>query len=154
GCVIIGIKRMISARFCYCYYESTVCSISVLTKKRPREHQADAAFVEFCRPSCSVDFCRKRPRAICSASDVADTIVDCQGKCQHTSCQACTLIDEPTCPACSQSDFRCLKKFGKCMQKFICSSRKRSCSWTPKSVKVEESNSKGVYRFPACLASS
>ncbi|XP_012935657.1 insulin-like growth factor-binding protein 2 isoform X2 [Aplysia californica] len=41
-----------------------------MSKKQARQHQSDAAFVEFCRPKCTASFCRKHPRAICSARKV------------------------------------------------------------------------------------
>ncbi|XP_061193985.1 uncharacterized protein LOC133202224 [Saccostrea echinata] len=86
----------------------------------PKPHQK-------CRPKCSPKFCREHPRAICSAIKVADQSRDCQFPCQHTSCQACRFIAEPKCKSCLKDDFRCLKRYGKCVKRQYCTKRKFPC---------------------------
>ena len=58
---------------------------------------------------------------------VAEFLQPCQSKCQHTSCSACRFVTTPSCRKCKQDDFRCLKKFGKCVRKDTCSRRKFPC---------------------------
>ncbi|XP_059174639.1 CCN family member 3-like [Physella acuta] len=120
-----------------------------MSKKRSRGHQADAGFVEYCQPKCSPEFCAQHPRAVCSASDVVDTVIECHGKCQHTSCRACAFIEEPDCPSCQKDDFKCLNKFGRCIKKHVCSSRKKNCL----GVKAQSTTARGkfVCKVPNCL---
>ena len=53
----------------------------------------------------------------------------CQAPCQHTTCQACYFKtkDEPPCRKCSTNDFDCLKKFGKCVKRELCTRAKYPC---------------------------
>eukprot|EP00105_Crassostrea_gigas_P035671 XP_019919819.1 PREDICTED: uncharacterized protein LOC105320919 isoform X2 [Crassostrea gigas] len=80
-----------------------------------------------CRPMCSPKFCRQHPRAVCSAIKVAEVSRSCQSPCQHTSCQACRFESEPKCKACQKDDFRCLKRYGKCVKRQYCTKRKYPC---------------------------
>lgn len=80
-----------------------------------------------CRPMCSPKFCRQHPRAVCSAIKVAEVSRSCQSPCQHTSCQACRFEWEPKCKACQKDDFRCLKRYGKCVKRQYCTKRKYPC---------------------------
>ena len=59
--------------------------------------------------------------------DVAEFLQPCQSKCQHTSCSACRFVTTPSCRKCKQDDFRCMKRFGKCVRKDTCSRRKFPC---------------------------
>ncbi|XP_067664624.1 insulin-like growth factor-binding protein 7 [Haliotis asinina] len=112
-----------------------------------RGPQADAGFSGFCRPKCSPQYCRRNPKAVCSASDAAEVRRDCHGDCQHTSCNACTFQREPECPVCRKDDFRCLKKFGKCIKKQTCSRKRYPCKW--RKLKTPEKG-KFVCQVPQC----
>ncbi|XP_055881857.1 cysteine-rich motor neuron 1 protein-like [Biomphalaria glabrata] len=121
-----------------------------MTKKPARGHQADATFVEFCRPPCTAEFCSHHPRALCSASEVVEVINECQGRCQHTSCSACSFQHVPNCPKCRKNDFRCIKKFGKCIRKQACSVRKKTCKFSFKQV-ANQTSGKFLCKLPGCL---
>ncbi|RUS76431.1 hypothetical protein EGW08_015800 [Elysia chlorotica] len=122
-----------------------------VVKKNSRGQQSDAAARNSCRPKCSPELCARRPRAICSAGDSANTMMSCQGKCQHTSCRACQVVQEPKCPTCARDDFRCIRKFGRCIQKHSCKLRKRKCK--PKNSKnISELTGKFVCEVPQCIA--
>lgn len=99
-----------------------------------------------CSPSCTPDYCRKNPKAICSAHDTAEEQQKCQGKCQHTSCSACRFISEPDCAKCGKDDFQCMRQFAKCIKKQICSRQKFPC----KKSKIDE-NGKFTCAVPKCL---
>lgn len=60
-------------------------------------------------------------------SKVAEVSQSCQSPCQHTSCQACNFESEPKCKACQKDDFRCLKRYGKCVKRQYCTKRKYPC---------------------------
>ncbi|KAK7450212.1 hypothetical protein BaRGS_00039960, partial [Batillaria attramentaria] len=95
-----------------------------------RSHdQADAAFEQKCRPLCTLQLCTRRPRAVCSAREVAETERPCQGTCQHTSCRACAMEEDTECVKCTGRDFRCLKQFGRCVARKRCRGKggRRSC---------------------------
>lgn len=61
-------------------------------------------------------------------SDVVDMKRDCQGPCQHTSCQACSWVDpDPDCVACALNDYGCIKRFAKCIKRSYCTRSKFPC---------------------------
>lgn len=99
-----------------------VCKkVPVQVKDQPPEHRST------CRRKCTPEYCAKRPNAICSAVDVAEFLQPCHSQCQHTSCSACRFTKPPSCRKCAEDDFRCLRKFGKCIRKDTCSRRKFPC---------------------------
>ncbi|KAJ8304700.1 hypothetical protein KUTeg_018283, partial [Tegillarca granosa] len=73
-----------------------------------------------CHPKCTPQFCLSHPKAICSAINVAEKSEDCQKPCQHTSCKACRFLREPECRKCKKDDFRCMKKYGRCIKRDYC----------------------------------
>lgn len=84
--------------------------------------------LDTCEPKCTPDFCERRPRAICSAIDVVDVKRDCHGKCQHTSCQACSWVEPPVdCGACRSDDFDCLRRFASCVRRQHCTRDRFPC---------------------------
>ncbi|XP_060594939.1 uncharacterized protein LOC132749238, partial [Ruditapes philippinarum] len=95
--------------------------VPVQVKDQPPEQRRS------CRPKCKPEFCIKHPKAICSAVDVAEFPQPCQSKCQHTSCSACKFVAQPSCRKCANDDFRCMRKFGRCIRKDTCSRRKYPC---------------------------
>ncbi|XP_050401996.1 serine protease HTRA1B [Patella vulgata] len=110
--------------------------------------QADEGRTSFCRPVCSPTYCKRNPRAICSAINVADMHQECQAQCQHTSCSACSYVKDINCPKCKKNDFRCLKKYGKCIKRNFCTRRKFPCK--RKRLKIVE-DGKFVCKVPECL---
>ncbi|XP_064609487.1 insulin-like growth factor-binding protein 2 [Liolophura sinensis] len=81
----------------------------------------DEGLPSYCYPKCTPKFCKKKPKAICSAKNVAERHQSCHGQCQHTSCRACRFLqDEPDCGRCAKDDLHCLKRFGKCMRRAVC----------------------------------
>lgn len=99
-----------------------VCNkVPVPVKDQPLEQR------KACRRKCTPELCTEHPTAICSAIDVAEFLQPCQSTCQHTSCSACKFVTQPTCRICGEDDFQCLRKFGKCIRKDVCSRRKFPC---------------------------
>uniref|UniRef100_W5N8M6 Si:ch73-330k17.3 n=1 Tax=Lepisosteus oculatus TaxID=7918 RepID=W5N8M6_LEPOC len=84
---------------------------------------------EVCRPQCTWEFCRDNPSEICSARAVVLESRDCQGRCQHTSCSSCFVIQQPRChEACpSSSDLPCLRRFGRCVHRGFGQSQEPAC---------------------------
>ncbi|CAD5118232.1 DgyrCDS6953 [Dimorphilus gyrociliatus] len=81
-----------------------------------------------CRPKCSPEFCRKRPRAICSATGgVALFERTCSSQCQLTSCRACYYEEEASCSKCSPEDYKCLRRFALCIKKKTCTRKRYPC---------------------------
>jgi len=82
-----------------------------------------------CEPDCTPEFCSMWPDAVCSATRNHEKKRSCQAPCQHTTCQACYFKtkDEPPCRKCSANDFDCLKKFGKCVKRELCTRAKYPC---------------------------
>ncbi|XP_065059750.1 cysteine-rich motor neuron 1 protein-like [Rhopilema esculentum] len=82
-----------------------------------------------CRPECTPEFCSMWPDAICSASKNHEKHRPCQAPCQHTTCQACYFEqkDEPPCRKCAKNDFDCLRRFGRCVKREICTRAKYPC---------------------------
>ncbi|XP_025076858.1 cysteine-rich motor neuron 1 protein-like [Pomacea canaliculata] len=110
--------------------------------------QSDAALRRPCRPKCTLQYCTRHPRAICSASSVADPPRPCQGACQHTSCRACAVEDE--CVRCSGHDFQCLKQFGRCVaRKRGHAVRRQGCRQVKVKVKVA-AGQRLVCEVPEC----
>ncbi|ESP05166.1 hypothetical protein LOTGIDRAFT_102422 [Lottia gigantea] len=122
--------------------------IGSCTKRKFPGPQADEGKSSYCRPECSPIFCKRNPRAICSAIKVADIKQGCQERCQHTSCNACSYRKEADCPKCRKNDFRCMKKYGKCIMRDFCSRRKFPCK--RKRLKIVE-DGKFVCKVPECL---
>ncbi|XP_071484675.1 uncharacterized protein [Diadema antillarum] len=110
-----------------------------------RSDQAPEA--QTCRPKCTAEFCKGNPKAICSAVDNADVLQHCQGQCQHTSCLACQFVaDEPDCGRCSRDDFRCIRRYAKCLRRSKCSKQQFPCYLKD----TQESTGKFQCRVPQC----
>ncbi|KAL4227979.1 hypothetical protein ACF0H5_013417 [Mactra antiquata] len=101
--------------------EGICIKVPVQVKDQPPEQRKS------CRRKCTPEYCASRPSAICSAVDVADVLQPCQSQCQHTSCSACKFVAQPSCRKCAPDDFRCLRKFGRCVRKDTCSRKKYPC---------------------------
>ncbi|CAH1796485.1 unnamed protein product [Owenia fusiformis] len=109
---------------------------------------SDQGLPAYCLPQCSPVYCRKNPKAVCAAIDIAERKQNCQGDCQHTSCSACRFVnDEPDCIKCRRDDFQCMKNYGKCVRKQVCTRHKFPCK---KKSKKEELG-KFVCKVPECL---
>lgn len=81
-------------------------------------YDVDSYFIYFVFQLFFFNFC----------SDVVDLKRECHGSCQHTSCQACSWVDpDPDCGACASDDFRCIKRFAKCIKRNFCSRQKFPC---------------------------
>ncbi|XP_013782340.1 uncharacterized protein LOC106466591 isoform X1 [Limulus polyphemus] len=116
----------------YHYRKNDIHQIYTITKGTckkvpPDQLPAQEAHSLFCEPKCSSSFCLQNPRAICSARYNAEKKQECQGACQHTSCRACEFVEGSTCTKCSPDDFRCLRRFGKCIRRDSCSKKKFPC---------------------------
>ncbi|XP_066272102.1 cysteine-rich motor neuron 1 protein-like [Branchiostoma lanceolatum] len=115
---------------------------------RRSNEQQEEGLPKYCRPKCTPEFCKANPKSICSAYDMAHTKQACQGECQHTSCSACRYIDpEPECQKCDTNDFRCIRRFGKCVRRMECSRNKHPCKMDPKH---EVSGGKWMCMVPGC----
>ncbi|EDV26322.1 uncharacterized protein TRIADDRAFT_54193 [Trichoplax adhaerens] len=84
----------------------------------PVSGYAAAPTFSTCRPACTPEYCMKDHTAICSATNNAIEIKTCRGGCQHTSCDACSYI--PVCHKCAVDDFKCLKRYGRCLKRKRC----------------------------------
>ncbi|KAK3605640.1 hypothetical protein CHS0354_032591 [Potamilus streckersoni] len=116
--------------------------------KMPTPNDQPDRGLSACRPKCTPEFCVKHQRAICSAIDVAEIPMSCQGKCQHTSCKACKFVVTPSCRKCAKDDFRCMKKFGKCIKRDTCIRTTFPC--TAKSPK-RKGDGKFQCQVPECI---
>ncbi|XP_074651654.1 uncharacterized protein LOC141906306 [Tubulanus polymorphus] len=91
-----------------------------------RSFHKDASYMlhasyNYCQPLCTVEYCIRHPRAICSARQNAENAQRCQGPCDHTSCRACQFTNaEPRCESCDPGDFSCFRRFGRCIKKRRC----------------------------------
>nr|XP_045596383.1 uncharacterized protein LOC123757029 [Procambarus clarkii]XP_045596384.1 uncharacterized protein LOC123757029 [Procambarus clarkii] len=86
--------------------------------------------VSLCQPPCTYHYCASHPNAVCSARLVGEEVVGCRGVCQHTVCRACRLVHAPAtppCPACPPEDWPCLRRYGRCVRRDYCTSRKIHC---------------------------
>ncbi|CAD5121785.1 DgyrCDS10262 [Dimorphilus gyrociliatus] len=101
--------------------------VRFITKSR---RQLDEPFKDThqCHPKCSPEYCRKRPRAICSAkSGIALFERECSAPCQLTSCRACYHESESTCNKCSPKDYKCLRLYAVCIKKMTCTRKRFPC---------------------------
>ncbi|KAL5004174.1 hypothetical protein ScPMuIL_017630 [Solemya velum] len=121
-------------------------SAGICVEVVPEVPVEDEGMKSYCEPLCAPEFCRKSPKAICSAASVAESNQPCQDDCQHTSCSACYFQTQLDCVKCAKGDYSCLRRFGKCIKRDTCSRRKFPC----RRRKFNEIG-KFVCKVPGCL---